>query len=186
MRSTSACEVRIIDRAKTPLFAMASQEKRKKLSKSEKKKLYQDRGKKGAEARGLGAGSRQDFSLPAQWTTEVTSYDHHDAMKYISPGKTMYHTTTKVKETLAKRKMDFCLDKSSESSGNEADDKDPDFKPDPSSKRLKMVREEPLQNPLKVERQLCVCESSQIIRLIEDINKTSRCSTPDCNGMFHA
>ena len=121
-----------------------------------------------AEVRGLGTGSRIDFSLPAQWTTEVTSYDHHDAVKYISPGKTMYHTSTKVKETLAKRKMDFCLDKS-----------------DPSPKRRKMVREEPLQNPLKVERQLCVCESSQIIRLIEDINKTSHCSTPDCNGMSH-
>ena len=49
---------------KTPLFAMASREK-KKLSKSERKKLYQDKGKKGAEARGLGAGSRIDFSLPA-------------------------------------------------------------------------------------------------------------------------
>ena len=94
--------------------------------------MYQDRGKKGAEARGLGAGSRIDFSLPAQWTTEVTSYDHHDAVKYISPGKTIYHTSTKVKETLAKRKMDFCLDKSSESSGNETDNKDADFEPDPS------------------------------------------------------
>jgi len=74
--------------------------------------LYQDKGKKGAEARGLGAGSRIDFSLPAQWTTEVTSYDHHNAVKYISPGKTTYHTTKTVKETLAKRKMDFCLDNS--------------------------------------------------------------------------
>lgn len=164
---------------------MVSQENKKKLSKSERKKLYQDKGKKGSEARGLGAGSRIDFSLPAQWTTEVTSYDHHVAVKYISPGKTMYHTTTKVKETLAKRKMDFCLDKSSESSGNEVDGKDPDFEPDPSPKWLKMVCEGPLQNPLKVERQLCVCESWQIIRLIEDVNKTSRYSTLDCNGMFH-
>ena len=77
---------------------MASQDKKKKLSKSEKKKLYQDGGKKGAEARGLGTGSRIDFSLPAQWTTEVTSYDHHDVVKYISPGKTMYHTSTKVRD----------------------------------------------------------------------------------------
>ena len=97
---------------------MVSQDKKKKLSKSEKKKLYQDRGKKWAEVRGLGTGSRIDFSLPAQWTTEVTSYDHHDALKYISPGKTLYH----------KRKMDFCLDKSSESSGNETDNKGADYK----------------------------------------------------------
>jgi len=129
---------------------MASQDK-KKLSKSEKKKWYQDRGKKGAEARGLGTGSPIECWLPAQWTTEVTSYDHHDAVKYIPLGKTMYHTTTKVKETLIKRKMDFCSDKSSESSGKETNNKDPDSKPDPSPKQLKVVREEPLQNPLKVD-----------------------------------
>lgn len=132
MRSTSAS--RIVRRL---CLQCRSQDKKKKLSKSEKKKLYQDRGKKGAEGGGIGTGSRIDFSLPAQWTTEITSYDHHDAVKYISPGKTMYHTSTKVKETLAKRKMDFCLDKSSESLGNETDNKDPDFEPDPSPKRLK-------------------------------------------------
>ena len=65
--------------------------------------------------------------------------------------KTMYHTSTKVKETLAKRKMDFCLDKSSGFSGNETDNKDADFEPDPSPKRRKMVCEESLQNPSKVE-----------------------------------
>ena len=37
--------------------------------------------------------------------------------------------------------MVFCLDKSS-ALGNELDDKDPDFQPDPSSKRLKTVGEE--------------------------------------------
>lgn len=105
-------------------------------------------------------------------------------MKYISPSKTKYHTTTKVKDTLVERKMDFCLDKSSESSGNELDDKDPEFEPDPSPKQLKTVGEETVQEPLEVERQLCVCESSQIICLIEDVNKTSCCSTPKCNGMF--
>ena len=44
----------------------------------------------------------------------------------------------KVKDTLVKRKMD----KSSESSGNEIDDKDPDFLPDPTPKRLKTVGKE--------------------------------------------
>ena len=76
-------------------------------------------------------------------------------MKYISPGKSKYHTTTNVKDTLVERKMDFCLDESSESSGNELDDKDPEFKPDPSAKRLKTVGEETSQEPLEVECQLC-------------------------------
>ena len=59
--------------------------------------MYQYKEEKESEAGGLGAGSQIDFSLPAQWTTEVTSYKHHDAGKYISPGKTKYQTTTKSK-----------------------------------------------------------------------------------------
>jgi len=65
---------------------MVSRDKIKKLSKSERKKVYQDKGMKGAEAEGLGAGSCIDFWFPAQWTTEVASYDDHVAVKNISLG----------------------------------------------------------------------------------------------------
>ena len=52
----------------------------------------------------------------------MKSLEHHDALKYIPPsGKTRYHSITRVKEALAKRKMDFCRKKFSKSSGNELD-----------------------------------------------------------------
>lgn len=163
---------------------MASKEGKKKLSKSEKKKMFQERGKQGAQARGVGVGSRREFSLPAQWTTELKSYEHHDALKFVSPGKTIYHSATKVKETLVKRKMDFCLNNSSESSGNEVEDGDPEFGPGPSRKRTKSESDKK-PAAVTVERQLVVCESSQIVALIDDVNRTSRCSTLECNGMFY-
>ena len=158
---------------------MASRERNKKLSKSEKRRQMQERGRKGAEARGVGVGSRADFTLPSRWTTEVKSYEHHDALKYISPGKTRYHNTTRLKETLAKRKMDLCLDKSSESSGNELDEGD-EFQPGPSRKLWKSE----CKKPVEVERQLVICETSQITSFVDDVNGTSRCSTLNCNGTF--
>lgn len=115
----------------------------------------------------------KQIELPSQWKTEVTSYNHHNAMKYISPRKTIHHTTTKVKDTLAKRKMHFCFHKSLQSSSNELGDNDPDFQPDQLQKRQKMVRNEPSQELMKVECKFCVCKSLQINRLIEDIKKTS-------------
>ena len=41
------------------------------------------------------------------------SYKHHDMLQYISPGKTCYHNTTRVKETLAKQNMDLGLNQMS-------------------------------------------------------------------------
>ena len=112
-----------------------------RLSKSKREKTFQDKEEKEPEARGLGAGSRMGFSLLAQWPTEVTSYGHHDAGKYIFlPAK--QSTTQQQKSrthSSVKRKMDFCLDKSSESSGNELDDKNPDFQPDPSQNGWKRL-----------------------------------------------
>ena len=81
-------------------------------------------GKKSAESRGLGFGSRQDFVLPAEWNTE----EHETATKprtvVFSPGKSKYHSIEKVRETLQERKMDLCFMNSSESSQSEGDHSD--------------------------------------------------------------
>ena len=50
---------------------MASLPKRKRLTKSQRKKLNSEKGKKSVDSRGKGLGSRKDFSLPFQWETEV-------------------------------------------------------------------------------------------------------------------
>lgn len=52
------------------------------------------------------------------------------------------------------------------------------------------VRRQPKENfnwvkcGQQIEHRLFVCESSQFEKLIDDINKTSRYSTQDCNGKF--
>lgn len=46
---------------------MAPPKKKKRLSKADWKKLRKQRGAKSAEVRGLGAGSRKKFTLPAKW-----------------------------------------------------------------------------------------------------------------------
>ena len=80
-------------------------------------------------ARGVGVGSPSDVTVPMNWEVETHSYDHHDALKFISPGKTLYHSTAKVKEMLVKRKMNFCLNDSSES--HKMDARNPEFEPHP-------------------------------------------------------
>ena len=76
---------------------MASKQSKKKLSKSKKKRIMTDIGRLGAEARGSGVGSRQDFVLPAKWYTEKHEYASHEIIKFISPGKTRCHSSGKVK-----------------------------------------------------------------------------------------
>ena len=39
---------------------------------------------------------------------------------------------------------------------------------------------------LDVERRLFVCETTQLTDFVEKINKTSCCSTPDCDGMYRS
>ena len=64
--------------------------------------MYQDKEEKESEAGGLGAGSQMDFSLLAQWTTEVTSYKHHDAGEIYFSRQNKVPNNNKVKGTLSK------------------------------------------------------------------------------------
>lgn len=154
---------------------MASNEAKRKLTKSEKTQLLSERGRSGAEARGCGVGSRQDFVLPAQWETEDHVYPSHVAKKIvISPGKTRYHSMKKVNETLKKRKMDLCISDASASSEEESIS-------DVCSSEDEMSESVEIVEPV-VQRQLCVGESSQITAFVDDVNRCSKCSTVDCNG----
>ena len=82
----------------------------------------------------------------------------------------MYHTTTEGNETLVK-KMDVCLDNCLLSQIHCQNDS-------------KWFTKNLYRIHLRGGGQLCVSESLQIICLIDDVNKTSCCSTPNCNGMF--
>ena len=108
-----------------------------------------------------------------QWCTEKHEYASHETIKFISPGKTRYHSSGKVKEILNERGMDLCLNASSESSNDESHSDSEDSQ----AKRFKEERILPV-----VEHQLLVCESTQVSAFVDSINKTARCSTANCHG----
>lgn len=146
-----------------------------------------EKGKKSASARGKGTCSRQEFILPAQWETETRQGETRAIVDYYSPGKTKYRNAPEVKKVLRERGMHLCFDNdedrpeqvsSSESDGYHPRD-DSDHEENTSLPSTKVIK-----NPHEVEQRLCVCESSQICKFVEDINKSSRCSTEECNGML--
>ena len=70
--------------------------------------------------------------------------------------------------------MDLCFLNSSESSQRSTHS---DF--EPFDKKLKGKGCRKTEN---VEQRLFVCESIQVTKYVEDINKTSHCSTLNCKG----
>ena len=160
--------------------------KKKKLSKREKKKMLSEMGKMSAERRGVGIGSRRNFVLAANW--REASYKANDRKRgvrkriaFLSPGKTRYWTQETVKKELVSRSLPDCLDEKPLSSV-EASDSNSDTSEYCPSKDMSQDFA-PLENYAEVERRLFVCESSQIMDLVEQVNATSKCSTSDCKGM---
>lgn len=142
--------------------------------------MMSDKGKKSAEAQGMGLMSRQGFTLPAQWENDIREGETRDLVDYYSPGKTKYRTQSEVREELHCRKMELCLDEVEESSSQTSEGNSEEYQPEDESKPSTSQ----FKSGIEVERRLVVCESTQITRLVDDINKTSRCSTDKCNGMF--
>ena len=175
-----------------------SKPKKRKLSQREKKKLMSEKGKKSAESRGKGVLSRQDFVLPAKWESEVRQGESREIVEYYSPGKTKYRTQSDVKKVLQQRGMALCLDESDSlppqppSSESDASAYDPDEDQDhegeidssviPSTSKSLDRKSTKKSNQLEVEQRLFVCETTQVCKFVDDINKTSRCSTEECNG----
>ena len=160
---------------------MASESKRKRLSKADLKRLQAEKSKKAVEKRGRGLGSRQDFVLPAKWETEVREFATNTSLTYISPGKTCYGKQQEVKKVLGERGMELCFVRDESDGTDEGASSSEEYcsdfaKAGTSTSTAKTTSE--------VERRLFVCESTQITKLIEDINRTSKCSTPDCSGEY--
>lgn len=161
----------------TQLFAnMSSRPKKKKLSSSEKRKMQQEKGKSGAQKRGLGVSGRLDFELPANWRTEEVPSTSKTSLHFISPGKKRYRSQASAKAAIKERGMNLCLNEASDDS--EPQDSQSDFEGSPKKIVSKVKSEQ------QIEHRLFVCQSSQFEKLIDDINKTSKCSTQDCNGKF--
>ena len=137
--------------------------RRVSIKQAETRRLYSDKGKAGADLRGVGSGSRRDFSLPSLWRTDISHYDSGHKEKIISPGKTVYHHNSKVKGTIRSRGNELCLhDSSEESSTAELSE----FEASPTKKAKSNHASRTKSSPA-IEHQLFVCESTQISNLFE-------------------
>ena len=164
---------------------MAPSKKKRKIPKAERKNQAVERGKKGAEKQGKGVGSRQTFTLPAKWQEEEYERGSKTRVQFSSPGKTKYKTQKAVKETLVMRGMKECLHYhlASASSSEESQTEESEFMPSSEGEEMKGSQMK-LWKGEEMERRLFVCESSQLMDLVQQINDTSKCSTTDCNGKF--
>lgn len=166
---------------------MAPPRKKKRMSKREKKKSLAARGKKSAEARGIGAGSRKKFALAAHWTEEPYKSGDRDRgtrtrVRFVSPGKKKYWNQKSVEKELVSRNLTDCFyDKSASSTEENADGNDSEYYPS-SEEDMKCKQPELDGLEVELERRLFVCESTQLMDMVEQINASSKCSTPECSG----
>ena len=161
---------------------MAPPRKKRKLSKKAKKKIMEERSKKTLEKRGLGVGSRRKVTLAVNWKGEMYKSGEQTQVQFVSPGKTKYKTQKAAGEALLAHNLSDCFhDKSStsEEHGNTEDDSEYNPYSDDDNKGKKNL---PCEKKVEIERRLFVCESTQLMDLIHQINSTSKCSTPKCNG----
>ena len=177
---------------------MASgKKKKKKIGKVTLKKIASLKGKKSAEKRGKGAGSRKSFSLQAKWSEEHTETDGKTRLKFVSPRKSQCSSEKAVAQTLTARNLEACFyasSASSEHSESEGSDFFPemelsDNKKAGCSKRSKSESDEdssaepqPKKCKTDIERRFLVSKSTQLLDFVEQVNRTSCCSTPDCRG----
>ena len=151
------------------------------------KKLRKQRGAKSAEVRGLGAGSRKKFTLPAKWRQLVFTNGGRKRVEFESPGKTIYKTQKEVEKTLVKRNMKECLDDRSSTEESIPQDESSEWECEPANdekgvQKLSKTLTSDDTETNSLERRFFVCESTQLMDLVHQVNKTSQCSTKDCNG----
>ena len=184
---------------------MAPHKKKRKLSSAEKRKIKSEAGKKSAQKRGIGVGSRKKFILPANWK-EKTSKTKKKRLLFESPGKTIYRTQNRVEEELRARNLTACLpcDTVSSQSSSQSEYLPSDFENMEESMTLSVCERcencscrtgtsasntdtvvpssDKFLKVEEIEQRLFICESTQIGDLIEQINATSKCCTKDCHG----
>ena len=98
--------------------------RRKRYQAREKEESLAQRGKKSAESRGAGAGSRKKFALAAHWREEPYKSDDRDRgtrkrVSFVSPGKTKYWSQKSVEKALVSRSLADCLYEKSASSSQQ-------------------------------------------------------------------
>ena len=91
---------------------MAPPRKKKRLSKADWKSIRKARGEKSAATRGVGAGSRKKFTLPAKWKETSYKSGGREQAQFESPSKSVYKSQKEVERVLVSRNLKDCLNKS--------------------------------------------------------------------------
>ena len=76
------------------------------------KSIRKARGEKSAATRGIGAGSRKKFTLPAKWKESSYKSGGRERPQFESPGKSVYKSQKEVERVLVSRNLKDCLNKS--------------------------------------------------------------------------
>ena len=163
---------------------MAPPKKKRKMSSTEKQKLAKEGGKKSASKQGKGVGSRKKFSLPAKWREEKQKRGGKTRLQFSSPGKTKYATQKAVKESLEARDMQEFLHENVHNCFSSDGTKSEESEFRPSSEDEQMAKFEVQADKMgeEMEHRLFVCESTQLMEMVQQINETSKCGTANCNG----
>lgn len=153
---------------------MAPTKEKKKLSKQAKKKMMKERSKKALEKR-LGIGSRRKFALAANWKEEKYKSGDKSRVKFVSPGKTVYKTQKAVGKALVARNLTDCFYESKSTTEDENTGSDTDYELD-FCKETSCNKSETTPPPgLEIERRFFICESTQLMDMVHQINSTSKC-----------
>ena len=139
-----------------------------------------EKGKKGADCRGVGLGSRKSLALAANWREEPYKSGETMRLRFVSPGKTKYPTQTSVKAELKARNLTYCLhDQSTSSEEQKTED---DSSDEEKVEWAKASGSRKVSSGIEIEQRLFVCESPEVMDMVEQFNATSKCSTDNCNG----
>ena len=160
---------------------VSGKKKKKKIGEVTLKTIASLKGKKSAEKRGKGAGSRKSFSLPAKWSQEHTETDGKTRLKFVSPRKSEY-SSEKASSALSEHsesegseffpEMELSDNEKAGCSKSSKAESDEDSSAEPQPKKCKT----------DIERRFFVSESTQLLDFVKQVNRTSCCSTPDCRG----
>ena len=171
---------------------MAPPKKKRKVSVAKKKLLAKERGRKSSEKRGLGLGSRKNFkSLPANWRESVYQRGSKKQLQFSSPGKTVYKTQSAVAKAMESRGMKACFADGVLSSDSQEEVKtdESEYLPTDEECEQNLVHDHEGDESMTIkgeemEHRLFVSESTQLMDFVQQINETSKCFTPNCNGKF--
>ena len=96
-------------------------------------------------------------------------------MQFSSPGKTVYKSPNDAKEALKAKGMENCFNELASSSMSSEGGSE--YEPFSTDEEQDMAKK-------KQFKKVALEQSSQLMKFVDQINESSRCSTSNCHGEF--